>query len=220
MVNAKQPFSRQLIKFLLNTLCWLGSFSLVLCMWLGLWIALLQVYPVFNDYVGQRQEVVDYLLRNGGGGLPDFDFLNLAEKRHLLDVWRLFASLEQLFYWVLFSSAVLLVLQQRFAKGGVVLRTGYLGSVSVLVSGLLMLLVGFVPLFILVHTFLFPVGTWVFPDDSILIQLFPLDYFFRFGLVYMGMLSLSFGGLLVWGEIKQGADSGVSEFLRKSRPIG
>jgi hypothetical protein len=66
-----------------------------------------------------------------------------------------------------------------------------------------MLLGGFVPLFIFLHTFLFPAGTWVFPDDSILIQLFPLDYFFHFGLVYAGGLVLIFGGLLVWGKFNK-----------------
>lgn len=182
---------------------WLSSVGWVCTIYLGVWGACLHLYSHVPEINPERQAVVAYLLGAGGDGLPDIGFLNFAEARHLLDVRRLFAGVEHLFYWILPCSVLLLVLQQRFAKGGVLLRIGYLGLASILLPGLLMLLGGFVPLFILLHTLLFPAGTWVFPDDSILIQLFPLDYFFHFGLVYAGGLVLIFGGLLVWGKFNK-----------------
>lgn len=200
MEKPEQQFSGRLIASLL---LWVTSICLVLVTYLGVWVVVLHGHYWLGDESGQRQTVVAYLLGAGGDGLPDIGFLNFAEARHLLDVRRLFAGVEHLFYWILPCSVLLLVLRQHFVRGRVWLRTGYLGLASILLPGLLMLLGGFVPLFILLHTFIFPPNTWVFPDDSILIQLFPLDYFFRFGLLYVASLLVVFLGMVVWGHTRQ-----------------
>jgi len=163
--------------------------------YLGIWVGGLSVYYHFLEVDPQRQMVLAYLLGAGDGGFPHMEWLTLAEKRHLLDVRRLFATIEQSCYWVLAGSVVLLIGQRR-ATGQVLRASGYLGITSVLLL-LLLLMSGFLPLFVLLHTLLFPVGTWVFPADSSLIQLFPLDYFFRFALWYVGSLTLFFGGWVI-----------------------
>lgn len=155
----------------------------------------LYVYYYFLEVDPQRQMVLAYLLGAGEDGFPYMEWLTLAEKRHLLDVRRLFTNIEQYFHWVLVGSALLLILQQR-ATSRVLWASGYLGIMSVLLLSLL-LLGGFVPLFVFLHTLLFPIGTWVFSADSSLIRLFPLDYFFRFGLWYAGVLTAIFSGLIL-----------------------
>lgn len=200
MAESEQPFPRKLITVLLH---WLEAMWLVCTLWLGVWVVLLHTYQWLGDAVWQRQEIVDYLLGKGMQVLPGINFLNLAEQRHLLDVRRLFAAVDKLFYGVLLVSLLLAVWRQYWLKGSVLRLAGYLGLVSILLLGLLMLLGWFVPLFILLHTLLFPAGTWVFPDDSILIQLFPLGYFFRFGLLYVGALALIFIGLIVFHKLNK-----------------
>lgn len=200
MAASEQPFPRKLIAALLR---WLEALCLVFTLWLGVWVVLLHTYPWLGDTVWQRQEVVDYLLGKGMQVLPEMNFLNLAEQRHLLDVRRLFAATHTLFYVLLAGSLLLGAIRHYWRQGQPWLRTAYLGIASLLLPGVVMLLGGFVPLFIVLHTLVFPPNTWVFPDDSILIQLFPLGYFLRFGILYVGTLALVFGGLLVWGKFNK-----------------
>lgn len=181
----------------------MASIVLVLAIFLGVWEALLTLYRCLPDDVPQRQEIVAYLLGGVTTGVLEVDYLNFVERYHLLDVRQLFARLDHWFYLMLAGSVLLLLLQWRFGRGRVLLRTGYLGLAAILLPGLVIVLGGFVPLFIFLHTLLFPAGTWVFPDDSILIRLFPLAYFLRFGVVYVGALALIFGGLLVWGKFNK-----------------
>ncbi|MEB4590218.1 DUF1461 domain-containing protein [Candidatus Thiothrix sp. Deng01] len=184
-------------------LTWMAGISLVLAIFLGVWVVLLHVYPWLPEASPQRQAIVAYLLRGMGNDLPDLPFLNPGEAFHLLDVRQLFARLDQLSAVVLLSCLSLLYAQKRFAGGRVMLRAGYLGLAFILLPLALMLAGGFVPLFIVLHTLLFPPNTWVFPDDSILVQLFPLDYFFRFGLAYVGTLAAIFIALVVWGHTRK-----------------
>lgn len=161
----------------------MASIVLMFAIFLGVWEALLTLYRWLPEAVPQRQEIVAYLLGGVTDGVLEVTYLNFVERYHLLDVRQLFTQISYLFYGVLAVSVLLLGLQRRFAQGRVLVRTGYLGLAAILLPGVVMLLGGFVPLFIFLHTLLFPEGTWVFPDDSPLIQLFPLAYFFRFGMV-------------------------------------
>ena len=181
----------------------MASIVLMLAIFFGVWEGLLTLYRWLPEPVPQRQEIVAYLLGGVTDGVLEVTYLNFVERYHLLDVRQLFTQLCHLFYALVLVSVLLLVLQRRFAQGRVLLRTGYLGLAAILLPGVVMLLGGFVPLFVFLHTLLFPAGTWVFPDDSALIQLFPLAYFFRFGILYVGALVLVFGGLLVWGKLRK-----------------
>lgn len=176
------------------------SIASVLVIVLGVWLFLLSGYNLLPDVMPHRPEIVDYLLGSGAGGLPDLFYLNMAEKRHLLDVRRLFATLEQVF-WMLLSFTLLLWLTRQYLKidGSVGLRVGYTGLVLVSASILPGLPGGFVPLFVLLHEVLFPPGSWIFPDDSILIIMFPLKFFFHFALWYVGILFSIFFILVAQG---------------------
>ncbi|MBO0613112.1 MAG: hypothetical protein RL122_125 [Pseudomonadota bacterium] len=194
MAKLERTLARQLSA---AVLLGLTSIGWVLVLYLGEWVVLLHIYAGAGDAVVLRQEIVAYLLGAGAESLPSMNALNLAEARHLLDVRRLFAALETLFYGVLAVSVLLLVLQRHFAAGRMWLLTSYVGLISILLLGLLIALGGFVPLFVWLHSVVFPAGTWVFPDNSVLIQLFPLAYFLRFGVLYTAALVLIFTGLLI-----------------------
>ena len=181
MAKLERTLARQLSA---AVLLGLTSIGWVLVLYLGEWVVLLHIYAGAGDAVVLRQEIVAYLLGAGAESLPSMNALNLAEARHLLDVRRLFAALETLFYGVLAVSVLLLVLQRHFAAGRMWLLTSYVGLISILLLGLLIALGGFVPLFVWLHSVVFPAGTWVFPDNSVLIQLVPLAYFLRFGVLY------------------------------------
>ncbi|OQX05345.1 MAG: hypothetical protein BWK73_33830 [Thiothrix lacustris] len=194
MVKTEPTLARQLSA---AVLLGLTSISWVLGLYLGIWVVLLHIYAVAGEAIVLRQDIVAYLFGAGTERLPSMTALNLAEARHLLDVRRLFAALENLFYAVLGISTLLLMLQRHFAAGRMWLLTGYMGLISILLLGLSIALDGFVPLFVWLHTVVFPAGTWVFPDNSVLIQLFPLAYFLQFGVLYMAALVLIFTGLLI-----------------------
>ena len=185
------------IKLIDGLLLWMTSIFLVVVVYLAVWWLVLHGHYWLGDWGLQRQQIVAYLLGEGRDGLPDIGFLNFAEARHLLDVRRLFSFIETLLYYFLPVSMLIFFLKRSFSRGIVLLYTGYLGLGSVLLLGLSILSGGFVALFVFLHTLLFPVGTWVFPVDSSLIQLFPLDYFFRFALWYVGSLTLLFTGLII-----------------------
>lgn len=183
-------------------LTWMASTALVLAIFLGAWVVLLHGYHWLPEADAQRHAIVSYLLRGMGNELPEMAYLSPAEAFHLLDVRQLFARVDRLFVIVLACCLLLLYGWKRFASGCLALRSGYLGLACILLLGLLMALGGFVPLFVLLHYWLFPAGNWVFPDDSLLIRLFPLDYFFRFGLVYGVVVLGMFVGLIVWGHTR------------------
>jgi len=190
------------MKLIDGLLLWVTSACLAVVTYLIVWWLVLHVHYWLADWGSQRQSIVAYLLGEGRDGLPNIGSLNFAEARHLLDVRRLFAFMEILLYLTL-PVSILFLLKKSFINGRVLLRTGYLGLGSILLPGLLMLAGGFIPLFVFLHTLFFPAGTWVFPNDSILIQLFPLTYFFRFGLLFVTALTLVFAGLIAWGYARR-----------------
>lgn len=163
---------------------------------LGLWLVLLYLFAALPEANVQRQQIVAYLVYAPYSGFLEVDYLNLPEKRHLLDVQRLFSVLEQGFWGLLGLALLLLFFIRRICWHCV----GLIGFCLLLLPLVLMAWQGFIPLFIWLHTVFFPPNTWVFPDESLLIQFFPLAFFLRFGLVYIALLLFVFGAFVLWGR--------------------
>jgi uncharacterized membrane protein len=83
-------------------------------------------------------------------------------------------------------------------------RTTFWGgviSIAFLVILLLMSIFYFDLLFMLMHLILFPQGNWMFPVDSLLITLFPEQFFFNMALrifIFALFQSAIFLGIGIW----------------------
>ncbi|WP_287604706.1 DUF1461 domain-containing protein [Thiothrix sp.] len=122
--------------------------------------------------------------------LPNTDLLDMRSRRHLLDVKII---LNNLWGTLLISILVSLFLLVRF-RHELKKLTKHVFYVNILIfSGFVILVfLDFRSAFVEVHYLLFPVNSWFFAQDSLLIQLFPLGYFQQFFyLWFAGCITLS-----------------------------
>ncbi len=76
-------------------------------------------------------------------------------------------------------------------------RRGGWAVIGLIVAILLLVLVAFDQLFTWFHMLFFRSGTWLFYTSDTLIRLFPIR-FWQDAFIFVGALSLAFGGLLIW----------------------
>ena len=186
MERIKQRFLVQSLHYFLSPI----SFFIVLT---GLLLVVLYSFQLFDfwEHSAQQTEIINYLLQHQSSGLLNVDALNINEKRHLLDVQQLYSSIEQLFkYSLLAYLAILITFKKHIVFRKLLSHVVYLGGSSLIVFIVLNMSQGFMLIFDYSHRAFFIKGTWLFPSDSYLIQLFPLDYFYHFSLVYVSFLSL------------------------------
>jgi len=132
-----------------------------------------------------------YLLKQHYITFIELDIFNLHEKRHLLDVKKVFESTYRL--WLLslaFSLLVLipLIIHKKLKIFSIYLcRTGFTFNILLLILSL-----NFLNTFTYLHTLLFSKNTWLFPKDSLLIEWFPLRYFQEFFVVFWVLSFLVF----------------------------
>ena len=173
-------------KILIISLFLLISLSLLVTLFLGIGLGLLYGYYYFAQHSIQQDEIFIYLLGHHSTGLLNADYLNIAEKRHLLDVKRLLIDSKSLFkYSFLGNISFLLLFRKHLYKTPLFKYVTALGFSTILASILLTTWLGFKELFTLLHTPFFNNNTWLFPKDSLLIQLFPIEYFYQFALLYV-----------------------------------
>jgi integral membrane protein (TIGR01906 family) len=125
-------------------------------------------------------------------------FLSPTEFSHMIDVKRLF---DIAFITYLVSLGIVIGTVAVFLYGKLWERFDELLSRSLRATGWALLalcfvlglaaLLNFDKFWILFHLILFPQGNWGFASDSVLIQLYPSQFFERFTL-YLGLLVLSF----------------------------
>ncbi len=104
---------------------------------------------------------------------PNLSFLNEDEQSHMSDVRNLVYASVVLFLLSLWSSRNFGV--HRFSGYGLLLFLAFLTGIA---------LKGFSGFWEKFHHVLFPQGNWSFPADSILIQLYPENYFFAASLLF------------------------------------
>lgn len=144
------------------------------------------------------QWVWQYLLHEPTLHLPNTSLLDISARRHLLDVKRILVTFQHTTLILAVFGAVLVFLQARPAARLLHLLgwTGRMGM-SLMAIGMILGIVDFRWAFIQLHKLLFLERTWVFPDDSLLIRLFPLEYFQQFFLYWVFLCVMSFLLLLL-----------------------
>ena len=146
--------------------------------------------PINSDIVEPQAHSMTwiYLLKQKYITFIDLDIFTIHEKRHLLDVKRLFEQIYSI--WVMVSTVALsliLFLYFREKKGlFLVFRYNFFIGLGVTLLSLFVA-TDFLDSFRLLHKLLFPQHSWVFPDNSILIEWFPLGYFQEFGIIMGGV---------------------------------
>ena len=102
------------------------------------------------------------------------------EKSHLADVRRIILFLK---YTAIISLVAIIVIFLRMRiKGGIgekVEKTAFYAAIanSAVLAIILLLSINFTWLFANFHKIFFPQGNWIFPDDSLLITMFPREFF-------------------------------------------
>ena len=125
-----------------------------------------------------------YLLHQKYITLIELDLLNIHEKRHLLDVKRVFKATHIL--WMISSSLAFLILTLFFRR---VIK--YIALFGLSLNTLFILLsFNFLNCFELFHVLFFKQDSWIFLKDSLLIEWFPLVYFQEFFSLFL-VLSFS-----------------------------
>ncbi|MDR1775364.1 MAG: DUF1461 domain-containing protein [Actinomycetes bacterium] len=121
------------------------------------------------------------------------------ELAHLRDVRVTFGAVFGLALGAAVVAVILVALWVRRATGRRALFVG--GIVTMAVPALIALALGvaFDWFFELFHRVLYPQGNWQFAGDSLLITLFPADYWSTMGMIWMGVLFVLGALLFVWG---------------------
>ena len=130
-----------------------------------------------------HKEIMSFLKGTDADLSPSLD---PEEQAHMEDVKRVFFWLQIILNILLalsaaFIASIFLISRHRTKEiGAILLSSGILTLALMLVfAGFLWL--GFGSLFDSMHELLFAGGTWVFPEESILIQLYPQDFFAAMG---------------------------------------
>ena len=174
-----------------NSLHILVSFNLLILLLLSVWITLLFGYYYFAPHSPQQSEIFTYLLTHQNNDLFNVNYLNVAEKRHLLDVKRLFINIIQVFQYCIFSCFILwLLFHKKLFISQLRNRLLTIGFILIIASIVLNSIFGFDTLFASLHQPFFIENTWLFPKESALIQHFPREYFYQFALIYAVIITM------------------------------
>jgi uncharacterized membrane protein len=154
--------------------------------------------PINSDIIEPKAHSLTwiYLLKQKYITFIDLDIFTLHEKRHLLDVKRLFEKIYSI--WIILSTLSILSIISLYLKAKksffLVFRYSFfIGLIVTLLS--IFIATDFLDSFKLLHQLLFPQHSWVFPNGSILIEWFPLSYFQEFlaiiGSVYLILIYIT-----------------------------
>ncbi|HHB94225.1 MAG TPA: DUF1461 domain-containing protein [Campylobacterales bacterium] len=123
-----------------------------------------------------------YLLKQQYITLIDLDIFDINEKRHLLDVKRVF---EQIYFiWKIISIVSLSIFILFYRKLSIIIRQTFI--IGIIINILLIIIsFNFLDSFSFLHQMIFPHNSWIFQPSSILIIWFPLSYFIEFFLIFI-----------------------------------
>ena len=140
--------------------------------------------PFGNDIINPKAHSLTwiYLLKQHYISLIDLDIFDINEKRHLLDVKRLF---EQIYFiWKVMLIVSLFTLILFYRKLSIVIK--YSIIIGIVINILLIIIsFDFLDSFSFLHQMIFPYNSWIFKPNSILIIWFPLSYFIEFFLIFI-----------------------------------
>ena len=139
-----------------------------------------------------------YLLKQQYISLIDIELFNIHEKRHLLDVKRLFEMIYNIWVYLLLTALFTLIILSIRAKERLFIILKMTTTVGFLFNIVLILIAfNFLENFQWLHQLLFLKSSWIFPKDSILMAWFPLLYFKQFFL----MILLLSSSLLIFSRL-------------------
>ena len=132
-----------------------------------------------------------YLLKQKYITLIDLDIFNINEKRHLLDVKRLFENIYSIWLTLLVSSIFIVIFLYLKERLSIVIR--YSAIIGAFINILLIIILfNFLDSFTLLHQILFPNNSWIFEPNSILIKWFPISYFMEFFAIFIILNFIAF----------------------------
>jgi len=143
-------------------------------------------------------------------GNTELQYFTEDEKNHMEDVKHLIRTMQFMYYGAAMLCIALFIYTYRYFKEDknmfiriISKATIYSSIISIifLVTIFLMAVFSFDFLFTLFHLIFFPQGNWIFSPDSLLITLFPQQFFFDISLqifVYAMFQSLIFFGIGYW----------------------
>lgn len=127
-----------------------------------------------TDLTENQEQTIDFL--NGNQELS----LNYSESEfsHLVDVKELMQGFDILFYLLLLFCTLTLTYYKRKQENlKKILYYGGILTLSLAGVILILVIVNFNFAFTFFHSILFPQGNWLFPENSLLIQIFPIGFF-------------------------------------------
>lgn len=151
-------------------------------------------------------------------GRPAFD---TAAVSHLLDVRAVISGARVavgIVALLLAAYAAWCVAKRRFAPLGRGMRWGALGLVAGTIIAVVAAVTSFDALFTAFHGLFFSAGTWVFPEDSLLIRLFPERFWVASGaawavLIVVGAAVLGVSARLLGGNLVRGNASRSENYV-------
>ncbi len=141
----------------------------------------LKLNPAFlianTKYKEQHTAIINYLL-SAKEEQKLASILSSSELSHIRDVHNLIAKIPITLFFLLVLTSFFIKKYQNISFNEVV-------KYSIILLLLLIVLgtIAFMPLFVLFHQIFFPQGNWSFPENSILIQLYPDSFWQRQGLL-------------------------------------
>jgi hypothetical protein len=160
---------------------------------LGIYLSIFELL-LYNFHSPLHSKVIEplahdktwsYLLHQKYMCFIELDILNIHEKRHLLDVKRVFKTTHTL--WMITGSLAFIILIVFFRKviKSIALLGLSLNTLFILIS------FNFLNCFSWFHSLFFKENSWILLKNSLLIQWFPLNYFQEFFSLFL-LLSFSF----------------------------
>jgi hypothetical protein len=205
MERIKQRFLTEILYYSIGFFC-------IFCLCCTIWVILLYNYTDFVQHSIWQRETIDYLLDQHYYGLFNVNYLSVYEKRHLLDVKILFSFNDKVLVFSCISNICIFITAIFYLNiNNLLTKMVYLGFSSTLLLLCLFLWGDFIYLFNSLHKLFFTNNTWIFYSESRLTQIFPLDYFYKFSVIYITILSflliliyiftkLKWNNILAWVE--------------------
>lgn len=122
-----------------------------------------------RKYQTQHTEIINYLLTGNDQKLSEA--IPQDELRHIRDVRNIVAKIPLSLFFLFVIAGLLIKKYQNISINEVIKYSFILLFLLILVG-----VVAFMPLFILFHQIFFPQGNWAFSPESILIQLYPEQF--------------------------------------------
>ncbi len=127
-----------------------------------------------------------YILKQKYITFIDLDIFSIHEKRHLLDVKRLFEKIYTM--WLIFTISSVVITILIYFKGWIEEVFRYFFYIGVVINSIFIISsLFFLDSFKFLHKIIFPYNSWIFPPDSILIEWFPISYFIEFFILFIAL---------------------------------